>query len=113
MVKSLAVLEGEPSHRVGDPPRLDGTLHLVGDAESFELARVRAARARPVTPPAVDHAVAHDREEKGARRASASVDRLGVLPSPEERILDDLLGTLTVAAEPQREVERVWLPERD
>ena len=47
--------------------------------------------------------VGHD---EGAQGASAGIELLGVVPEPEEHLLDDLLGQGPVVEDPNREPER-------
>ena len=54
----------------------------------------------------VDGAAVDRRHEEGAQGAPAGIELLGVVPEPEEHLLDDLLGQGPVVEDPDREPER-------
>ena len=54
----------------------------------------------------VDGAAVDRRHDEGAQGASAGIELLGVVPEPEEHLLDDLLGQGPVVEDPDREPER-------
>ena len=71
------------------------------------LCLVDAARLGPVARAAraqvVDHEVAHQAQEPGARAAARGIEALGAPPDAQERLLHRVLGQVGAARDAQRE----------
>lgn len=90
------MLGGETRKGVGDLPGLQGSVELILGRQHPQQIIADLVRPRGSSANTIDHQPMSDRSQPRPDAAAPGVQRLGMPPRPQQRLLDDVLRALPV-----------------